>query len=339
MQRRQRRDLKRPVGRPPREPPAAQGQHAFIGASVGVAVAATGAETPDELLKQADMAMYQAKNEGRGTFRFFAMEMRERAEQRRLLELDLRQAIEETAFELHYQPFVDLQQRKVVGFEALLRWRRGGLGYVAPTEFIALAEETGLISRIGEWALKRACMDAAHWPLDLRVAVNLSPAQFRQADLAEVVQGALNASGLDPARLELEITESLLLRDCESVRRTFQLLRDLGVKLSLDDFGAGYAGLGYFRSFRFDRVKIDRSFIAEMVQHPEARAIVQAAVGIGDSLGMATTAEGVENDDQLAGLMELGCAEAQGFLFSKPRPNAEVRDISQTIKSLLTRGA
>ena len=314
---------------------AAHGQHAFIGASVGVAVAVTGAETPDELLKQADLAMYQAKNEGRGTFRFFAMEMRERAELRRLLELDLRQAIEETAFELHYQPFVDLQMRKVVGFEALLRWRRGGLGYVAPSEFIALAEETGLISRIGEWALKQACRDAAHWPEDLRVAVNLSPAQFRQSDLTEIVQGAIGESGLDPARLELEITESMLLRDNENIRRTFQGLRDLGVKLSLDDFGAGYAGLGYFRSFRFDRVKIDRSFIAEMVQHPEARAIVQAAVGIGDSLGMATTAEGVENDDQLAGLMELGCAEAQGFLFSKPRPNAEVRRISETIKALL----
>jgi diguanylate cyclase (GGDEF)-like protein len=315
---------------------AAQGQHAFIGASVGVAVAVTGVETADELLKQADLAMYQAKNQGRGTFRFFALEMLERAEQRRLLELDLRQAIEETAFELHYQPFVDLQQRQVVGFEALLRWRRGGLGYVPPIEFIALAEETGLIGRIGEWALNQACRDAAQWPHELRVAVNLSPAQFRQNDLVEVVQGALSASGLDPARLELEITESMLLRDNDDIRQTFQSLRDLGVKISLDDFGAGYAGLGYFRSFRFDRVKIDRSFISEMVLHPEARAIVQAAVGIGDSLGMATTAEGVETDAQLAGLMALGCAEAQGFLFSRPRPNAEVRSISETIRATLT---
>ena len=314
-----------------------RGQNAFIGASIGVAVAAMGAETPDELLKQADMAMYQAKNEGRGAYRFFALEMRERAEQRRLLELDLRQAIEEQAFELHYQPFVDLQQRRVVGFEALLRWRRGGLGYVAPSEFIALAEETGLIGRIGEWALNQACRDAAQWPQDLRVAVNLSPAQFRYNDLIEVVMRALTTSGLDSARLELEITESMLLRDNDSVRQTFQNLRDLGVKLSLDDFGAGYAGLGYFRAFRFDRVKIDRSFIAEMVQHPEARAIVQAAVGIGDSLGMATTAEGVETDDQLAGLMQLGCAEVQGFLFSKPRPNAEVRHIAETIKATLLR--
>jgi len=313
------------------------GHHVFIGASVGVAVATTGAETADELLKQADLAMYQAKNEGRGAYRFFALEMRERAEQRRLLELDLRQAIEEAAFELHYQPFVDLQQRKVVGFEALLRWRRGGLGYVAPNEFIALAEETGLIGRIGEWALNQACRDASQWPQDLRVAVNLSPAQFRHNDLTEVVVSALSASGLDPVRLELEITESMLLRDNDAIRQTFQSLRDLGVKLSLDDFGAGYAGLGYFRSFRFDRVKIDRSFIAEMVQHPEARAIVQAAVGIGDSLGMATTAEGVETDDQLAGLMQLGCAEAQGFLFSRPRPNAEVRHISETIRATLTR--
>ena len=314
-----------------------QGQHAFIGASIGVAVVTTGAETPDELLKQADLAMYQAKNEGRGAFRYFAVEMRERAEQRRLLELDLRQAIDEKAFELHYQPFVDLQLRKVVGFEALLRWRRGGGAYVAPHEFIALAEENGLIGRIGEWALVQACKDAANWPKDLRVAVNLSPAQFRTNDLTEVVSRALRTSGLDPARLELEITESMLLRDNEPIREAFRQLRGLGVKLSLDDFGAGYAGLGYFRSFRFDRVKIDRSFIGEMMQHPEARAIVQAAVGIGNSLGMATTAEGVENDDQLVDLMELGCGEAQGYLFSKPRPNSEVLDVSKTVFAALKR--
>ena len=313
------------------------GHHAFIGASIGVAIAAPGADTAEDMLKQADLAMYQAKNEGRGTYRFFAQEMRERAEARRLLELDLRQAIEDEAFELHYQPFVDLQLREVAGFEALLRWRRGGLGYVPPSEFIALAEDTGLIARIGEWALNQACRDAAHWPAHLRVAVNLSPAQFRQNDLAEVVRAALAASGLAAGRLELEVTESMMLRDNESVRQTFAELREVGVKLSLDDFGAGYAGLGYFRSFRFDRVKIDRSFISEMVQHPEARAIVQAAVGIGDSLGMSTTAEGVENDAQLAGLMALGCGEAQGFLFSKPRPNAEVPGISKTIRESLLR--
>ena len=315
----------------------AQGQHAFIGASVGVAVATTGAETPDELLKQADLAMYQAKNEGRGAYRYYAVEMQERVEQRRLLELDLRQALEDKAFELHYQPFVDLQLRKVVGFEALLRWRRGGQAYVAPHEFIALAEENGLIGRIGEWALVQACQDAAHWPQELRVAVNLSPAQFRQADLPDIVARALSDSGLDPARLELEITESMLLRDNEAMRKMFQQLRDLGVKLSLDDFGAGYAGLGYFRSFRFDRVKIDRSFIGEMMHHPEARAIVQAAVGIGSSLGMATTAEGVENDDQLFDLMELGCSEAQGYLFSKPHPNADVLGVSQNVLAALKR--
>jgi diguanylate cyclase (GGDEF)-like protein len=314
-----------------------QGQLAFIGASIGVAVATTGAETPDELLKQADLAMYQAKNEGRGAYRYFAVEMRERAEQRRLLELDLRQAIEDKAFELHYQPFVDLQLRKVVGFEALLRWRRNGQAYVSPQEFIALAEENGLIGRIGEWALLHACQDAAHWPSDLRVAVNLSPAQFKSNDLREVVANALSVSGLDPARLELEITEFMLLRDNEAMREAFRQLRALGVKLSLDNFGAGYAGLGYFRSFRFDRVKIDRSFIGEMMQHPEARAIVQAAVGIGNSLGMATTAEGVENDDQLQDLMELGCGEAQGYLFSKPRPNADVLDVSKNVLAALKR--
>ena len=316
---------------------SAQGQHAYIGASVGVALATTGAETADDLLKQADLAMYQAKNAGRGAFRYFAVEMRERAEQRRLLELDLRQAIEDKAFELHYQPFVDLQLRKVVGFEALLRWRRGGQGYVSPQEFIALAEENGLIGRIGEWALIQACKDAAHWPRDLRVAVNLSPAQFRTNDLADVVANALSVSGLEADRLELEITESMLLRDNEAIREAFRQLRGLGVKLSLDDFGAGYAGLGYFRSFRFDRVKIDRSFISEMMQHPEAHAIVQAAVGIGVSLNMATTAEGVESDDQLAGLLQLGCGEAQGYLFSRPRPNAEVLDISQNILAALKR--
>jgi diguanylate cyclase (GGDEF)-like protein len=312
-----------------------QGQHAFIGASIGVAVAATGLETADELLKQADLAMYQAKNEGRGAYRYFAVEMRERAEQRRLLELDLRQAIEDKAFELHYQPFVDLQLRKVVGFEALLRWKRNGLAYVPPHEFIALAEENGLIGRIGEWALLQACQDAASWPKDLRVAVNLSPAQFRTNDLTEVVSRTLAQSGLEPARLELEITENMLLRDNEVIREAFRQLRALGCKLSLDDFGAGYAGLGYFRSFRFDRVKIDRSFVAEMLQHPEARAIVQAAVGIGNSLGMATTAEGVENDDQLLDLMELGCGEAQGYLFSKPRPNTEVLNVSKAVLAAL----
>ena len=287
------------------------------------------------LLKQADLAMYQAKNEGRGAYRYFAVEMRERAEQRRLLELDLRQAIEDKAFELHYQPFVDLQLRKVVGFEALLRWKRNGLAYVPPHEFIALAEENGLIGRIGEWALLQACQDAASWPKDLRVAVNLSPAQFRTNDLTEVVSRTLAQSGLEPARLELEITENMLLRDNEVIREAFRQLRALGCKLSLDDFGAGYAGLGYFRSFRFDRVKIDRSFVAEMLQHPEARAIVQAAVGIGNSLGMATTAEGVENDDQLLDLMELGCGEAQGYLFSKPRPNTEVLNVSKAVLAAL----
>ncbi|MBV9287700.1 MAG: EAL domain-containing protein [Hyphomicrobiales bacterium] len=300
------------------------GYQVYIGASVGISVLYGGDNDAETLLKEADLAMYRAKADGRGVYRFFEAEMAERAERQRNLEIDLRHAIASGNFELYYQPVLDLKAARVTGVEALMRWNHPIRGFVPPVEFIELAEDTGLIVPMGEWALRHACADAARWSNPLRVAINVSSVQFRNPGLVTVVMNALGASGLPPERLELEVTESVLLGPNPQNIATLKQLRQLGIRLSLDDFGTGRTGLGYFREFQFDKVKIDRSFVQEMIAQPESRAIVRAAIGLGENMGISATAEGVETVEQLECLLSEGCTEFQGFLFSAPRPNADI---------------
>jgi predicted signal transduction protein with EAL and GGDEF domain len=279
---------------------------------------------PDELLKNADLALYRAKADGRGTYRFFETGMDARAQARRLLEMDLRAALQRNEFEAYYQPIRDVASDRVVAFEALLRWNHPQRGLIAPINFIPLAEETGLIVQLGEFVLHGACADAATWPDDVDVAVNLSPVQFKSPNLIASVTAALAASGLSARRLELEITESVLLQNSEATLTTLHELRAMGVRISLDDFGTGYSSLSYLRSFPFDKIKIDRSFVSELATREDSMAIIRAVTGLGRSLGIVTTAEGVENDAQLELLRREGCTQAQGYLFSKPRPASDV---------------
>jgi diguanylate cyclase (GGDEF)-like protein len=312
---------------------AVAGNQVFVGASIGISISYVGDNNNNTvaLLKQADLAMYQAKADGRGVFRFFEPEMGRRVEMRRSLELDLRRAAANGDFQLYYQPIIDLKTRKVNGFEALMRWNHATRGFVPPVEFIALAEETGLIVPIGEWALRKACADAAKWPGNLRVAINLSPVQFQNMNLVALVVNALASAGLPANRLELEITESVMLGNSKQNIIILRQLRDLGVRISLDDFGTGYSGLGYLRSFQFDKVKIDQAFVQEMLGRPESLAIVRAAIGLGENMGICTTAEGVETADQLDCLLREGCSEVQGYLFSVPQPNANVARMIEEI--------
>ena len=307
------------------------GHQIFVGASVGISVLEAGDSDSATLLKRADLAMYRAKADGRGVYRFFEATMADQAKLRRSLELDLRRAAEHGDFQLYYQPIVGLRERRVTGFEALMRWNHPTRGFVPPSEFIPLAEETGLIVPIGEWALSRACADAARWSGELRVAINLSPVQFRSTNLITVVFRALSASGLLAERLELEITESVVLRNSAQNMFILGRLRELGARIALDDFGTGYSGLGYLRAFQFDKIKIDQSFIREMLKHTESRAIVRAAIGLGGSLGLCTTAEGVESLDQFDYLVSQGCTEVQGFLFSRAQPNVKVASMVEEI--------
>ncbi len=301
-----------------------EGHQIVVGASIGIALAADGLEEPDALLKRADLALYRAKAEGRGAFRFFEVEMDARMQEQRRLELDLRGAMALDQFELFYQPLVDAASGAVGGFEALLRWRHPERGMVSPAVFIPLAEEIGLIDTIGTWVLRTACAEAATWPAGIRVAVNLSPVQFRDRSLPAVVADALAASGLAPRQLELEITESLLLSDDEAVLAMLHEMRAMGARISMDDFGTGYSSLSYLRRFPFDKIKIDQSFVRGLSEQADCAAIVRAVVGLGRSLGMAVNAEGVETAAQLAALRAEGCGEVQGYLFSRPRPAAEV---------------
>jgi len=275
-------------------------------------------------LKNADLALYRAKADGRGTYRFFETGMDARAQARRLLEMDLRAALQRDEFEAYYQPIRDVVSGRVVAFEALLRWNHPERGLIAPMNFIPLAEETGLIIQLGEFVLRSACTDAATWPDDVDVAVNLSPVQFKNPNLIASVTEALAASGLDARRLELEITESVLLQNSEATLATLHDLRAMGVRISLDDFGTGYSSLSYLRSFPFDKIKIDRSFVSELATREDSMAIIRAVTGLGRSLGIVTTAEGVENNAQLELLRREGCTQAQGYLFSKPRPASDV---------------
>jgi diguanylate cyclase (GGDEF)-like protein len=295
-----------------------------IGASVGIAIAPDDGNHPDQLLKNADMALYRAKGAGRAQFHFFETEMDVKAQARRLLELDLRKAIGAAEFELFYQPIVNLAENRITGFEALIRWNHPTRGRVPPNDFIALAEETGLIVPIGDWVIRQACKDANLWPSDLNVAVNVSPVQFRNRNLAMTVTAAVASSGLLPSRLELEITETVLMHDTRETMATLHQLQMLGVRISMDDFGTGYSSLSYLRSFPFDKIKIDQSFVRDLIDKPDAIGIIRAIASLGRSMGVTTTAEGVETQEQLDQMREEGCTEVQGYFYSRPVPASEI---------------
>jgi diguanylate cyclase (GGDEF)-like protein/PAS domain S-box-containing protein len=300
------------------------GHRILIDISIGISVAPADATEPDLLLKNADLALYGAKSDGRGTYRFFEPDMDTRMKARRELEMDLRTALTNHEFELHYQPLVNLQTNEITAFEALIRWNRAGHGVVAPVDFIPVAEETGLIVAIGDWVLRQACQEAVKWPDDVKVAVNLSPAQLKAQNLEGTVMSALAASGMAPGRLQLEITESLLMQNTFATLAMLHRLRKLGVQIVLDDFGTGYSSLSYLRSFPFDKIKIDRTFIQDLSKGAEPLAIVHAVAGLAKCLNMTSTAEGVETRQQAETLQAVGCTEMQGHLFSRARPADEI---------------
>jgi len=306
------------------EPFDVMGHQILVGASVGIALISGDGNDADHLLMKADLALYRAKADGKATFRFFEPEMDARAQARRRLETDLRQATLAGTLEIHYQPLVQLESGQISGFEALLRWPHAERGLIPPSEFIPVAEETGLIMSLGAHALNRACADAAKWPPHVKLAVNLSPLQFRSGNLLSTVKHALEQSGISPERLELEITEAVLLEKVDHILATLHALRAIGVSISMDDFGTGYSSLSYLRSFPFDKIKIDRSFVENLGSNAEAQAIVRTILSLGTSLGMTITAEGIETDAELACLKAAGCHQGQGYLFSKPRPQAEI---------------
>jgi diguanylate cyclase (GGDEF)-like protein/PAS domain S-box-containing protein len=297
--------------------------HIVVDTSVGIALAPIDSIEADQLLRSADMALYGAKSEGRGTYRFFAPDMDARMKKRRALVDDLRSALVNGEFQLFYQPIVSVQNNQVSCCEALLRWHHPERGMIPPAEFIPVAEETGLMVPIGEWVLRQACADAAAWPTDIRVAVNVSPVQLRNETWSQTVVGTL-PSGLSPHRLELEITESVLMQNNEATLRTLRRFRELGGRIAMDDFGTGYSSLSYLRSFPFDKIKIDRSFVNDLLNSADTLKIVQAIASLATGLNMITTAEGVETERQLEIIRATGCTEMQGYLFSPPRPAAEI---------------
>ena len=308
-----------------REPYDCAGHLVTTDASIGIALAPDDGADLDQLLKNADLAMYGAKADGRRTYRFFEVGMDERVKTRRILELELRQAIMDGGFEVFYQPLLNLQDNKISGCEALLRWRHPRRGMISPSEFIPIAEETGLINALGDWVLSTACIEAASWPDHIRIAVNVSPIQFKSQTLALNVATALAVSGLSACRLELEITEAVLIRDDEAALALLHQLRELGVRIALDDFGTGYSSLSYLQRFPFDKIKIDRCFVKDIVGPAGSSSIVQAVVNIAAARNMTTTAEGVETERQMEWLRDLGCTEMQGFLFSPAISAAEIR--------------
>lgn len=307
-------------------------QNLMIGASIGIAVAEGDYRDCAQLLRAADLAMYRAKADGRGRFRVFDPQLDRQAQERRSLETALRAAVEQDALEIHYQPFANLRTGQISGFEALCRWNDPQRGHVPPSIFIPLAEEIGLIDLIGERILRRACADAAGWPSHVAVAVNVSAAQFKSGRLVAAVEDALAASGLPPGRLELEVTESIFLQGSESNCAILGRLGAIGVQISLDDFGTGYSSLSYLRSFRFNKIKIDKSFISDLSTSESSVAIVRAVCGLARSFGATTTAEGVETDDQLAQIRAEGCTDVQGHIFSMPLP---VDDIPALLARML----
>ncbi|MFM9975142.1 MAG: putative bifunctional diguanylate cyclase/phosphodiesterase [Beijerinckiaceae bacterium] len=300
------------------------------GTSIGIAFSVEGQVSSEDILKNADLALYRAKSDGRGTFRFFEEEMDAKAQARRLLEIELRAAIALDHLEVHYQPQVDVYTAQMIGVEALVRWNHPLRGFIPPGDFIPLAEETGLIGAIGLHVLRRACQDAAKWPNDLRIAVNISPAQFKDKNFAQTVKDIVLESGLPPQRLEIEITESMLLRNTETNLQILHELKAFGIRVSMDDFGTGYSSLGNLRSFPFDKIKIDKSFINDLNKTPDAAAIIRAVLSLGRSLGMSTTAEGVETRDQLAYLRAEGCLEVQGHYYAKAMPAHEIEALIES---------
>jgi diguanylate cyclase (GGDEF)-like protein len=310
-----------------RAPYELHGHLVMIDASIGIALAPTDGSDANELLKNADMALYGAKADGRGVYRFFEAHMDARMKERRALELALRRAFDNNEFELYYQPMLNLGKGDIRCCEALLRWHHPERGMVSPVEFIPIAEEIGLIVALGERVIRWACQEAAQWPSDICVAVNLSPTQLASKNLLPTVLGALAASRLPPQRLELEITEAVLMQNSEVTLHTLHQLRSLGIRISMDDFGTGYSSLSYLRSFPFDKIKIDRCFIKGLGDNSESDAIVQAVAGLADSLGMTTTAEGVETREQLDLVRSLGCTDVQGFFYSPPVPASELAKV------------
>jgi diguanylate cyclase (GGDEF)-like protein len=322
--------LARRIAEAVRLPYDLHGHSVVIDASIGIALAPDDGRDANELLKNADMALYGAKAAGRGIYRFFEPQMDARMKDRRALEVALRRAFDNNEFELYYQPVVNLGRDRVRCCEALLRWHHPERGMVSPVEFIPVAEEIGLIVALGERTIRWACRDAAQWPDDVCVAVNLSPTQLASKSLLPTVLSALASSGLSPQRLELEITEAVLMQNSEVTLRTLHQLRALGIKISMDDFGTGYSSLSYLRSFPFDKIKIDRCFIKGLGDGSESDAIVQAVAGLANSLGMTTTAEGVETREQLDLVRELGCTDVQGFYYS---PAVPARDLARLLKT------
>jgi diguanylate cyclase (GGDEF)-like protein/PAS domain S-box-containing protein len=306
------------------QPFTVDGHEIVIGTSVGISITPNDGTDADVLLKNADMALYRAKENGRNGFSFFESEMDAKMHERRTLEIDLRRAIAVGEFELFYQPLVNLETDAFSGFEALLRWNHPTRGMISPLSFVPLAEDTGLIIPLGEWVLRQACSEAAKWPDNIKVAVNLSPVQFRNKNLVSMVTSAIANSGIAATRLELEITETAMLQNTEQTLAVLHMLQGLGVRVSMDDFGTGYSSLSYLRSFPFDKIKIDQSFVRDLDKGDESIAIIRAISGLGKTLGMMTTVEGIETEGQLERVRAEGCDEVQGYLFSKPQPASEV---------------
>ncbi len=298
-----------------------------VDTSIGISIYPSDGADAEQLLKNADLALYSAKGSGRGTYRFFENEMDARMTERRNLELDLRAGFVNGEFEIHYQPLVNLERSDVTCCEALLRWNSSKRGSVPPQTFISVAEEIGLMPRIGEWVIRTACAEAVKWPENVTVAVNVSPVQFRSQNLVQIIVNALATTRLAANRLEIEITEALLLEHTEDTLKILNQLHALGVRIAMDDFGTGYSSLSYLQKFPFDKIKIDQTFIKELSSDSESTAIVRAVTGLAVSLQMITTAEGVETEDQRAIVTELGCTEMQGYLFSAARPASEILDL------------
>jgi diguanylate cyclase (GGDEF)-like protein/PAS domain S-box-containing protein len=301
--------------------------HVVVETSIGIALFPHDGVDSDRLLRSADMALYAAKAGGRGTDRFFEREMGARMTRRRALEIDLRAALKKGELELHYQPIVDLKHDKITSCEALLRWTHPSRGAVSPCEFVPIAEESGVILDLGEWVIRKACGDAVRWPNDVKVAVNISPIQLRRQDLAALIVKALDATGLPANRLEIEVTEAILIQETAATLAALHRLRELGVKIALDDFGTGYSSLSYLRKFPFDKIKIDKSFIGELSDESRSAAIVQAVTHLANALSMSTTAEGVETQQQRRIAEASGCSEIQGFLFSPARHPKDLAEL------------
>jgi len=319
-----------------RQPFEIAGRQAFVGVSIGVALAPEAGSERIELMRKADIALYQAKAEGRDAYRVFTAAMDETVKVRSTIEEDLRAALlTGDDLRLFYQPQVDVDGRSIIGLEALVRWHHPTRGMIAPNQFIPIAEETGLISPLGEWVLRQACLASKRWP-HLTIAVNLSPVQFRSAELAQRLIGIVSETGADPRRIEFEITESLLLDDSELSRSALKMLRQEGFKIALDDFGTGYSSLSYLRRFEVDKIKIDRSFVQHLGQQNEAVAIVKAIVSLCQAMGLTVTAEGVETEDQKLFLTQTGCSEMQGFLFSRALPEDQVGDLLSSLSDRLS---